>query len=101
VDDHAASWDRVTSPAEALSKDKVPDGAAAARSAAPAPPQLAVIVPTLNERDNIAPLLARLGETLAGIEWEPVFIDDDSQDGTAEQDHVFEHDQWRYAATAA
>jgi len=49
-----------------------------------APPELAVIVPTLNERDNIAPLLARLGEALAGIAWEVVFVDDDSQDGTAE-----------------
>jgi dolichol-phosphate mannosyltransferase len=57
---------------------------APARRAALAPPQLAVIVPTLNERDNIAPLLARLGEALAGIAWEAVFVDDDSQDGTAE-----------------
>jgi dolichol-phosphate mannosyltransferase len=47
-------------------------------------PELAVIVPTLNERDNIAPLLARLGEALAGLRWEVVFVDDDSQDGTAE-----------------
>jgi dolichol-phosphate mannosyltransferase len=46
------------------------------------PPDLAVIVPTLNERDNIEPLLARLGEALAGISWEVVFVDDDSQDGT-------------------
>jgi dolichol-phosphate mannosyltransferase len=48
------------------------------------PPELAVIVPTLNERDNIEPLLARLREVLAGIAWEVVFVDDDSQDGTAE-----------------
>ncbi|HEX5077668.1 MAG TPA: glycosyltransferase family 2 protein [Geminicoccaceae bacterium] len=46
------------------------------------PPDLAVIVPTLNEKDNIEPLLARLGEALAGIAWEAVFVDDDSQDGT-------------------
>ena len=57
---------------------------APARRAALAPPQLAVIVPTLNERDNIAPLLAGLGEALAGIAWEAVFVDDNSQDGTAE-----------------
>jgi dolichol-phosphate mannosyltransferase len=49
-----------------------------------APPELAVIVPTLNEKDNIAPLLARLGDALAGIQWEVVFVDDDSRDGTAE-----------------
>ena len=47
------------------------------------PPELAMIVPTLNERDNIEPLLARLGEALAGIAWEVVFVDDDSQDGPA------------------
>lgn len=55
-----------------------------AQPAALAPPQLAVIVPTLNERDNVAPLLERLGEALAGIAWEVVFVDDDSQDGTAQ-----------------
>ena len=29
-------------------------------------------------------LLSRLGDALAGIQWEAVFVDDDSQDGTAE-----------------
>jgi dolichol-phosphate mannosyltransferase len=52
-------------------------------ASAATPPDLAVIVPTLNEKDNIEPLLARLGEALAGIAWEVVFVDDDSQDGTA------------------
>jgi dolichol-phosphate mannosyltransferase len=47
------------------------------------PPDLAIVVPTLNERDNIEPLLARLDHALAGISWEVVFVDDDSQDGTA------------------
>jgi dolichol-phosphate mannosyltransferase len=47
------------------------------------PPELAIVVPTLNERDNIEPLLARLDQTLSGISWEAVFVDDDSQDGTA------------------
>src|SRR5438477_2894516 len=44
--------------------------------------QLAVVVPTLNERDNIEPLLAQLETALAGIAWEIVFVDDDSRDGT-------------------
>ena len=57
--------------------------AGAGASASPTPPNLAVIVPTLNEKDNIEPLLARLDEALAGIAWEAVFVDDDSQDGTA------------------
>lgn len=48
------------------------------------PPELAIIVPTLNEKENIEPLLARLEATLAGIRWEVLFVDDDSQDGTAD-----------------
>jgi dolichol-phosphate mannosyltransferase len=48
-------------------------------------PELAVLVPTFNERDNIEPLLARLRAALLGIEWEVVFVDDDSPDGTAAQ----------------
>lgn len=40
-------------------------------------------MPTLNERDNIPPLLALLDESLAGIRWEAVFVDDDSTDATA------------------
>jgi dolichol-phosphate mannosyltransferase len=44
--------------------------------------KLALVVPTLNERDNIAPLLAQLETALAGIAWEIVFVDDDSRDGT-------------------
>ena len=54
-------------------------GAAFARQPSP---ELAVIVPTLNERDNIAPLLAKLTAALDGLDWEAVFVDDDSQDGT-------------------
>lgn len=41
-----------------------------------------MIVPTLNERANIEPLLARLETALAGIHWGVVFVDDDSPDGT-------------------
>lgn len=45
--------------------------------------ELAVVIPTLNEIDNVEPLLARLERALAGIAWEAVFVDDDSRDGTA------------------
>jgi dolichol-phosphate mannosyltransferase len=48
-----------------------------------APPELAVVLPTYNERDNVASMIARLGEALAGIGWEAIFVDDDSSDGTA------------------
>jgi dolichol-phosphate mannosyltransferase len=46
--------------------------------------QLAVVVPVLNECDNIAPLLERLAFVLADIEWEAIFVDDGSTDGTIE-----------------
>lgn len=46
-------------------------------------PSVAVIVPTLNERGNVHGLVARLERALAGDEWEVIFVDDDSTDGTA------------------
>jgi dolichol-phosphate mannosyltransferase len=47
-------------------------------------PQLSVVVPTFNERDNVTVLYRRLEATLAGIPWEVVFVDDNSPDGTWE-----------------
>jgi dolichol-phosphate mannosyltransferase len=54
-------------------------------------PELAIIVPTFNERGNIAELIRRLVECLGDRSWEVVFVDDDSPDGTA--DLVGEHAQ--------
>lgn len=51
---------------------------------APGGPELAVVVPTLNERDNVGPLIERLESALDGIRWEAIFVDDDSRDGTAD-----------------
>ena len=48
------------------------------------PLELAVVIPTFNERGNIEPILGLLRQTLAGIEYEVIFVDDDSSDGTAE-----------------
>jgi dolichol-phosphate mannosyltransferase len=45
-------------------------------------PELSVVVPTFNERDNVTVLYRRLEATLAGIAWEVVFVDDNSPDGT-------------------
>lgn len=45
---------------------------------------LAVIVPTFKEVENINPLIEKLRDALDGINWEVVFVDDDSPDGTAE-----------------
>jgi len=50
----------------------------------PASPELAVVIPVLNEADNVAPLVERLTRALAGIRWEAIFVDDDSPDGTAD-----------------
>ena len=46
-------------------------------------PELTVVVPTFNERENVEPLIAKLGEALAGVDWEALYVDDDSPDGTA------------------
>ncbi|HEY0418892.1 MAG TPA: glycosyltransferase family 2 protein [Acetobacteraceae bacterium] len=46
--------------------------------------ELCVVVPVLNERDNIAPMVDRLRTVLDGIGWEVIFVDDDSSDGTQE-----------------
>jgi dolichol-phosphate mannosyltransferase len=45
-------------------------------------PQLSVIVPTFNERDNVTTLFRRLQAALAGLAFEVVFVDDNSPDGT-------------------
>ena len=45
---------------------------------------LTVVVPTLNERDNVRPLVAALEVALDGLSWEVLFVDDNSTDGTLE-----------------
>jgi dolichol-phosphate mannosyltransferase len=54
------------------------------RTPTEAGPELTIVVPTLNERDNVFPLIERLDQLLEGVDWEAVFVDDDSPDGTAE-----------------
>ncbi len=46
--------------------------------------ELAIVVPTFNERGNVAALVASLDEALAGRGWEAIFVDDDSPDGTSD-----------------
>lgn len=45
--------------------------------------EISIIVPTYNERDNVAPLIHKLRTVLLGINWEVIFVDDDSPDGTS------------------
>ena len=46
-------------------------------------PDITVVVPTFNEAENVPLLVARLENALASQNWEVVFVDDDSADGTA------------------
>lgn len=51
------------------------------------PPQLAVIVPSYNERGNIELLYEKVAVALGGTPWEMIVVDDNSPDGTAEVVH--------------
>ena len=72
------------------------------RVASMAPPQsplpsataldLAVVLPTFNERPNVPIVIERLSEALRGLAWEAIFVDDDSPDGTA--NIVAAHARW-------
>lgn len=46
-------------------------------------PELSIVVPTFNERANVPLLVERLARVLNGIDWEVLFVDDNSPDGTA------------------
>ena len=45
---------------------------------------ISIIIPTYNERDNIIPLVERIDHALSNYDYEIVFVDDNSGDGTAE-----------------
>ncbi len=45
---------------------------------------ISIIVPTYNEKDNIIPLVKRIDRALSNYDYEIVFIDDNSSDGTAQ-----------------
>lgn len=47
--------------------------------------QLAIVLPTYNERGNLRSMVERLDQALAGIAWEAIVVDDNSPDGTAEE----------------
>jgi dolichol-phosphate mannosyltransferase len=68
-------------PDEAISTAPAAD--APAKSAFVRVPELTVVVPTFNERANVALLVDRLTAILSTIAWEAIFVDDDSPDGTA------------------
>ncbi len=45
-------------------------------------PELSIIIPTFNERENLSELVNKLAKALERTHWEVVFVDDDSPDGT-------------------
>jgi dolichol-phosphate mannosyltransferase len=45
---------------------------------------LTVVAPTFNESANVARLVALLDKALVGVDWQVIFVDDNSPDGTAE-----------------
>jgi glycosyltransferase involved in cell wall biosynthesis len=46
-------------------------------------PELTVVVPTYCERANVQPIIDRIKVALRDVDWEIVFVDDDSPDSTA------------------
>ncbi|MEP2736031.1 MAG: glycosyltransferase family 2 protein [Erythrobacter sp.] len=50
-----------------------------------APLDLAIILPTLNERGNLGPLVQRIEDALGRDAWEVLVVDDNSADGTADE----------------
>jgi dolichol-phosphate mannosyltransferase len=47
-------------------------------------PELSVVLPTFNERDNLPVITELLRQVLADVDYEVVVVDDDSPDGTAD-----------------
>lgn len=51
-------------------------------------PEISVIVPTLNEAQNIPLLVEKLNAAFANVNWEVIFVDDNSADGTIDAVHA-------------
>lgn len=47
--------------------------------------ELAIVLPTLNERGNLEPLMQRIEDALGKTGWEVLIVDDNSADGTADE----------------
>jgi dolichol-phosphate mannosyltransferase len=50
--------------------------------AAAVAPEVSIVIPTYNERANIAALVAAIDRAMIGIAWEVIIVDDDSPDRT-------------------
>ncbi|MGC4037641.1 MAG: glycosyltransferase family 2 protein [Chitinophagaceae bacterium] len=47
--------------------------------------ELSVVITVMNERENIAPLISAIRNALNGIDYEVIFVDDGSSDGTVKE----------------
>ncbi|MBK8702322.1 MAG: glycosyltransferase family 2 protein [Saprospiraceae bacterium] len=55
--------------------------------------KLSVVVTVYNEKPNIGPLITRISEALEGIDYEMVYVDDGSTDGTVQELRSVAHDR--------
>ncbi|MBB3882299.1 glycosyltransferase [Acetobacter oeni] len=58
-------------------------------------PEITVVVPCYREADNVRPLVSALEIALAGRDWEVIFVDDNSPDGTIEVIRQLAWANWR------
>ena len=49
------------------------------------PAEFSLVIPTYNESGNLTELVSRIDRALAGKNYEIIFVDDDSPDGTTDQ----------------
>ncbi|WP_404480673.1 glycosyltransferase [Novosphingobium sp. BL-52-GroH] len=68
-----------------ITSSELAQAADAVNAVAARPLQLAVVLPTYNERKNVATMIERLDKALSGIAWEVIFVDDNSPDGTSDE----------------
>src|SRR5579859_222729 len=47
-------------------------------------PEIAIVVPTFSEAENVIELHTRLAAVLGSERWELIYVDDNSPDGTAD-----------------
>jgi glycosyltransferase involved in cell wall biosynthesis len=47
--------------------------------------ELSVVIPVMNEFENVEPMIRALGDALHGLDYEVVFVDDGSADGTQKE----------------
>jgi dolichol-phosphate mannosyltransferase len=72
----------VTNDVAPASPSVLPTHAVADAAVRPAP-ELTIVVPTFNEKANIPLLIERMAQLLTACDWEVIFVDDNSPDGTA------------------